>query len=156
MDGEAVFVSSMRGKDEVLRDPTKCPSFSPSYSATLTPPAPSEPEEIRQALADGMEMEEGALVVRVEGISANRRVRIDNYVNSPGLTEAFEKHGITHESFQTGQLAFLFTKLFVEGKITTPGMYPPEMLSAEVRSHYLAQAAKIGITVDEIASTRLY
>jgi hypothetical protein len=72
------------------------------------------------------------------------------------LTEAFEKYGITHESFVTGQSAFLFTKLFVNAKIDIRGVFPPEVLGADARRYYLKEAAALGITVDEIVETRLY
>lgn len=66
----------------------------------LTPPAPADPETIREALSEGMALEEGATLIRVTGIKNGKQVVLDNYINAPGLTEAFEKHGITHESFR--------------------------------------------------------
>jgi len=87
--------------------------------------------------------------------SEGRRVRIDSYVNAPGLTEAFEKHGITHETFLTGQSAFAFSKLFVDGRITQIGVFPPELLDQETRNCYLADMRELGITVDEIVETRI-
>ncbi len=122
----------------------------------LTPPAPSNPQAIKEALSEGMALEEGAALVRVEGVLDGRSVRLDNYINAPGLTESFEKHGITHESFLTGQSAFLFTKLFVNNKIDAQGVFPPEVLDAEARRYYLQEAANLGITVDEIVETRLF
>jgi saccharopine dehydrogenase-like NADP-dependent oxidoreductase len=122
----------------------------------LTPPAPSNPEAIQDALSEGMAQEEGATLIRVQGIKNDKTVCLDNYINAPGLTESFEKHGITHESFLTGQSAFLFTKLFVNDMIATRGVFPPEVLEAKPRQYYLAEAAKLGITVDEIGATRLY
>jgi len=71
------------------------------------------------------------------------------------LTESFEKYGITHESFLTGQSAFLFTKLFVNNKISETGVFPPEVLNQDTRKYYLGEAAKLGITVDEIQKTKL-
>lgn len=122
----------------------------------LTPPAPSDPDTIREALSEGMALEEGASLIRVQGLKDGKSVCLDNYINAPGLTEAFEKHGITHESFLTGQSAFLFTKLFVNDKINIKGVFPPEVLAADTRGYYLKEAAKLGITVDEITETRLY
>jgi saccharopine dehydrogenase-like NADP-dependent oxidoreductase len=121
----------------------------------LTPPAPADPESIRQALSEGMAQEEGATLVRVDGTQGGRKVRIDSYVNAPGLTEAFEMHGITHETFLTGQSAFAFSKLFVDGGINRKGVFPPELLDQETRNAYLADMAKLGITVDEIVETRI-
>ena len=122
----------------------------------LTPPAPSDPETIQEALSQGMALEEGASLVRVQGQRNGKSVRLDNYINAPGLTEAFEKHGLTHESFLTGQSAFLFSKLFVNDKINIQGVFPPEALEANAREYYLKQAAGLGITIDEIQSTRLF
>jgi len=122
----------------------------------LTPPAPSDPDTIKAALSEGMALEEGASLIRVQGLKDDKSVCLDNYINAPGLTESFEKHGITHESFLTGQSAFLFTKLFVNDKINIKGVFPPEVLAADTRAYYLQEAAKLGITVDEITETRLY
>ncbi|MCG6909349.1 MAG: saccharopine dehydrogenase NADP-binding domain-containing protein [Deltaproteobacteria bacterium] len=122
----------------------------------LTPPAPSDPDTIREALSEGMALEEGASLVRVKGQKNGQPVCLDNYINAPGLTEAFEKYGITHESFVTGQSAFLFTKLFVNAKIDIRGVFPPEVLEVDAREYYLKEAAALGITVDEIVETRLY
>jgi hypothetical protein len=41
----------------------------------------------------------------------------------------------------TGQSAFLFTKLFVNDKITAQGVFPPEVLEADARDYYLKAAA---------------
>ncbi|MEN8244849.1 MAG: saccharopine dehydrogenase C-terminal domain-containing protein [Thermodesulfobacteriota bacterium] len=122
----------------------------------LTPPAPSDPETIKAALSEGMALEEGASLIRVQGWKNGKPICLDNYINAPGLTESFEKHGITHESFLTGQSAFLFTKLFVNDKISDKGVFPPEVLDANAREYYLQEAAGLGITVDEIVETRLH
>jgi saccharopine dehydrogenase (NAD+, L-lysine-forming) len=122
----------------------------------LTPPAPSNPDAIKDALSEGMALEEGATLIRVQGLKDGKSVCLDNYINAPGLTESFEKYGITHESFLTGQSAFLFTKLFVNDMIAAKGVFPPEVLDAEPRQYYLAEAAKLGITVDEIEEKRLF
>ena len=122
----------------------------------LTPPAPADPDSIREALSEGMAQEEGAVLVRVDGTREKKSVRIDSYVNAPGLTEAFEKHGITHETFVTGQSAFAFSKLFVDGRLTQKGVFPPELLDQQTRNYYLADLAALGITVDEVVESRLF
>ncbi len=122
----------------------------------LTPPAPKYKEEIEEVLKEGLELEEGAFLVRLDGEREGNKVRIDNYANVPGLEDSFKKSGITHEAYFTGQAAFLFTKLFVNGKITQSGTYPPEVLEAAERSYYLSEAAKLDITVDRFTSMRLY
>ncbi len=122
----------------------------------LTPPAPKYADEIKAVLDEGMVSEDGVFLVRVEGVKDGRKVRIDLYCLAPGLTEAFEKAGITHESYLTGQAAFLFTKMFVNDVITTKGCFPPEVLETKEREYYLSEAAKLDILVDEIVETRLY
>lgn len=122
----------------------------------LTPPAPSAPAEIEAVLKEGMALEEGAALVRVEGEADGRAARIDSYINAPGLTESFRSHGITHESFITGQSAFLFSKMFVHQRLELKGVFPPELLDLKARSYYLSEAAKLGITIDEVVETRLF
>lgn len=122
----------------------------------LTPPAPKYPDEIKAVLEEGMITEEGAFLVRVKGKKDGKDLTIDSYVNAPGLTEAFEKAQITHESYMTGQSAFLFTKMFVNGRISTKGVFPPEVLEAEEREYYLREAAKLDITVDQYSYRTLY
>ncbi|MCF8069668.1 MAG: saccharopine dehydrogenase NADP-binding domain-containing protein [Desulfobacterales bacterium] len=122
----------------------------------LTPPAPKYEDEIKAVIEEGMYMEEGAFLVRVEGKKDGASLRIDSYAGGPGLQEAFEKAGITHESYFTGQAAFLFTKMFVNDKMALNGVFPPEAFTKEMRAYYLKEAAKLDITVDEIIEKRLY
>ncbi len=123
--------------------------------SALTPPAPKYPGEIKAVLDQGMVSEEGVFRVRVEGRAGGRDVLIDCYANAPGLSEAYDKAGITHESYFTGQAAFLFTKMFIHGKIGLTGVFPPEMFDAGMRRYYLEEAAKLDITVDEVIRARL-
>ena len=122
----------------------------------LTPPAPKYRDEIQEVLDEGLEMEEGAFLVRVDGKKGGEDLRIDSYVNAPGLRESFAKAGISHESYYTGQGASLFTKMLVNGKIDLKGVFPPEALGADARAYYLREAAKLDITVDEIIQRRVY
>jgi len=121
----------------------------------LTPPAPASSTAVKEALAEGMVSEEGACLVRVSGQKAGAPSCVENYVNAPGLTEAFEKHGLTHETFLTGQAAFMFTKLFIEGRIDLTGVFTPELLDHATRCRYLAGMARLGVTVDEYCISRL-
>jgi len=123
---------------------------------TLTPPAPKYAHEIKAILDEGLVAEEGALLVRVDGRKDGKPVRIDNYVNAPGVYEAFEKAGLTAETYLTGQCGALFTKMFVNDKIHQQGLFPPEVFDDEQRAYYLKEAAKLDITVDQIVDTRLF
>lgn len=116
----------------------------------LSPPAPSTPEEIENALSEGLEMERGAALIRVSGRKNGQTVCFDNYIRTPGLKDCFEKFGMTHEAFVTGQSAFLFAKLIINGDIRFSGVCPPEILDENVRQIYLSEAAALGIIVDEI------
>jgi len=122
----------------------------------LTPPAPKYPDEIKAILEEGLDCEEGAFLIRVDGKKDGKQIRIDNYVNAPGVFEAFEKAGLTAETYLTGQCGALFTKMFVNDKIHQKGLFPPEVFDADQRSYYLKEAAKLDITVDQIVEKILY
>jgi saccharopine dehydrogenase (NAD+, L-lysine-forming) len=122
----------------------------------LTPPAPKYPDEIKAILDEGLECEEGAFLIRVDGEKGGKPVRVDNYVNAPGVGEAFEKAGLTAETYLTGQCGALFTKMFVNDKIYQKGLFPPEVFDDEQRAFYLQEAAKLDITVDQIIEKRLF
>jgi saccharopine dehydrogenase (NAD+, L-lysine forming) len=124
--------------------------------SALTPPAPKYPEEIKQVIDNGMELEEGAFVVRVNGWKDGKFLEIENYVYAPGLTESFALAQITHESYFTGQSAFLFTKMLLNGIVKKSGLFPPEMLDQEERNYFLREAEKLKITVDRTVKTRLF
>lgn len=121
----------------------------------LTPPAPKYPDEIREILEEGLEAEEGAFLIRVDGEKDGKKIRIDNYVNAPGVAEAFEKSGLTAETYLTGQCGALFTKMLVNDKIYQKGLFPPEVFDKQQCALYLKEAAGLGITVDQIVETRL-
>ena len=123
---------------------------------TLTPPAPKYPSEIKEIIDEGLECEEGAFLIRVDGRKDGKQIRIDNYVGAPGVFEAFEKSGLTAETYLTGQCGALFTKMFVNDRIHQKGMFPPEVLDADQRAYYLKEAARLDITVDQIVEKRLY
>jgi len=122
----------------------------------LTPPAPKYPSEIKEILDEGLELEEGAFLIRVDGKKEGKQIRIDSYVNAPGVFEAFEKAGLTAETYLTGQCGALFTKMFVNDKIHQKGMFPPEVLDADQRAYYLKEAANLDITVDQIVEKVLF
>ncbi len=122
----------------------------------LTPPAPKYASEIKEILDEGLECEEGAFLIRVDGKKDGKPIRIDNYVNAPGVYEAFEKAGLTAETYLTGQCGALFTKMFVNDKIHQKGMFPPEILDRDQRAYYLKGAADLDITVEQIVEKNLF
>ena len=113
-----------------------------------SPPAPKYREEIKDIIDGGLVSDEGAFQVVVEGKKDGKPIRITRYVNAPGLVEAFEKSGLTHESYLTGQCAFIFTKMLVNEVIQQKGAIAPEVLDDRERKYFFDEAQKLGITVD--------
>lgn len=121
----------------------------------LCPPAPKYSEEIKAIIDEGVILEEGAFLVRVDGHKEGSPVRIDGYVNAPGLVESFEKAGLSHEAYLTGQCASVFVKLLVDDVFVEKGLFAPEQLHAASRHYYFQELAKLGVTVDEIIERKL-
>ncbi len=121
----------------------------------LCPPAPRFPDEIEAILDEGLILEEGAFLVRVEGRRAEKPARIDCYVNAPGLEEAFRRSGLSHEAYLTGQCAAVFVNMMVEDVFSRQGLFVPEQLPAGARRFCFRQLAELGITVDEIVESTL-
>ena len=121
----------------------------------LCPPAPKFPDEIKAILDEGLLLEEGAFLVRVEGDKGDHPVRIDCYVNAPGLVEAFEKSELSHEAYLTGQCAAVFVKMLVDDAFTESGLFVPEQLPADARQYCFQELAELDITVDEIVEKRI-
>jgi saccharopine dehydrogenase-like NADP-dependent oxidoreductase len=113
------------------------------------PPAPKYHDEIREIIDGGLISEEGAFHVLVEGEKDGKPIKITSYVSAPGLVEAFEKSGLTHESYLTGQCAFIFTKMLVNDVIKQQGAIAPEVLDADERKYFFNEAQQLGITVDQ-------
>jgi len=115
-----------------------------------TPPAPKYHDEIKEIIDGGLISEEGAFQVVVDGKKDGKAIRITSYVNAPGLIEAFEKSGLTHESYLTGQCAYIFTKMLVNDIIQQKGAIAPEVLDAVERKYFFDEAKKLDITLDQI------
>ncbi len=115
-----------------------------------SPAAPKYHDEIKEIIDGGLVTEEGAFQVVVEGQKDDKPMRITSYVNGPGLIEAFEKSGLTHESYLTGQSAFIFTKMLVNDIIDQTGAIAPEVLNTKEREYFFNEAKKLDITVDQI------
>jgi saccharopine dehydrogenase (NAD+, L-lysine-forming) len=115
----------------------------------LCPPAPKYPDELKSIINDGVVAEEGAFLVRVEGTKGKNAVRIDSYAVGPGLVEAFETSGLSHEAYLTGQCASVFVKMMVDDVFAEPGLFVPEQLEADAREYYFRNLAELGVTIDE-------
>ncbi|MGB5984452.1 MAG: saccharopine dehydrogenase NADP-binding domain-containing protein [Desulfobacterales bacterium] len=123
----------------------------------LCPPAPKYPEELQTIIDDGVVAEEGAFLVRVKGYRGKSPVRIDSYAAGPGLVEAFETSGLSHEAYLTGQCASVFVKMLVDDVFSKPGVFVPEQLEADARQYCFRNLAKLGVTVDEtLQQTTVY
>lgn len=114
----------------------------------LCPSAPKFPDEIKAIIDGGLVADEGAFLVRVDGYKDDKPMRIDGYVNSPGLIEAYEKSGLSHESYLTGQCASVFVKMMLDSAFEDRGLFVPEQLHAAARHYYIRELAKLNITVD--------
>ncbi|MBI9104610.1 MAG: saccharopine dehydrogenase NADP-binding domain-containing protein [Spirochaetales bacterium] len=114
----------------------------------LTPPAPKYYDEIKEILEEGLESDTGAMVVRATGFKEGKKIQIESYVSAPGCAEAFEKSGLTGETYLTGQGGSLYTKMFVNDKITKTGLISSDMLDYDQVDYYLSEAAKLDITVE--------
>jgi len=115
----------------------------------LCPPAPKFPDEIKAILDEGLVMEEGAFLVRVDGSKDAKPLRIDCNVNAPGLVEAFERSGLSHETYMTGQCGSVFVKMMVDEAFTARGLFVPEQLHADARRYCFQELARLGITIDK-------
>ena len=115
----------------------------------LCPPAPKYPEELKAIINDGVVAEEGAFLVRVEGYKDENPIRIDSYAIGPGLVEAFESSGLSHESYLTGQCASVFVKMMVDHAFSEKGVFVPEQLEADAREYCFRNLAELGVTIDE-------
>jgi len=145
---EALYNMGYLSKEEKVFNGMKYVPF--DMTIANAPPAPKYQEEIKAIIDGGLISEEGAFQVVVAGTKEGKPVRITCYVNAPGLIDAFEKSGLTHESYLTGQSAFIFTKMLVNDVIQQKGAIAPEVLNAAEREYFFNEAEKLDITVDRI------
>lgn len=120
----------------------------------LCPPAPKYPREIKAIIDEGVVVEEGAFLVRVEGAQNGKPIRIDCYVNAPGLVESYEKSGLSHEAYLTGQCGAVFVKMLVDDAFAEKGLFVPEQLPTDSRQYCFRELSELDITVDEIVEPR--
>jgi len=114
----------------------------------LTPPAPKYHDEIKEILDEGLLDDSGAMLVEAIGFKDGKKVKVETYVNSLGCVDAFNKSGLSGETYFTGQGGSLFTKLFVNDKITQKGLISSDMMEYDQVDYFLAEAAKLDITLD--------
>lgn len=151
---EVLYKMGLLSNDEVIvKDSRVVPM---ELVLQLCPPAPKYPDEIKSIIDEGVILEEGAFLVRVEGHQELLPVRIDSYVNAPGLVESFEKAGLSHEAYLTGQCASVFVKLMIDKVFVERGLFAPEQLDTASRRYYFRELAKLGVTVDEITEKSLH
>lgn len=113
-----------------------------------TPAPPKTPAEIKEILDEGLIADEGAFVCEAYGKKDGKDVMVDLHVFAPGVVEAYEKDKMSGEMYLTGQGAFLFTKLFVNNKVTQPALISSDMLNDEQVEQYLAWAKELDITYE--------
>ena len=113
-----------------------------------TPAPPKTPAEIKEILDEGLIADEGAFVCEAYGKKDGKDVMVDLHVFAPGVVEAYEKDKMSGEMYLTGQGAFLFTKLFVNNKVTQLGLIFLDMLNDEQVEQYLAWAKELDITYE--------
>lgn len=112
------------------------------------PAAPKDPEEIKEIIDEGLVSDGGAFVVEAYGKKDGKDVMVDLHVSAPGLVESYNLAKMSAEMYLTGQGAFLFTKLFVNDKMTQKGLLSSDQLNDEQVAQYLEWAKELGITYD--------
>ncbi len=115
----------------------------------LCPPAPKYPDELKAIINDGVMAEEGAFLVRVDGYKDDNPIQINSYAVGPGLVEAFETSGLSHEAYLTGQCASVFVKMMVDDAFAEKGLFVPEQLEADARGYCFQNLAELGVSIDE-------
>lgn len=112
------------------------------------PMAPKTPEEVKEIIDEGIEEDAGAFVAEAYGVKDGKKVMVETHVFAPGVVESYELAGLSGEQYLTGQSGFLFTKLFVNGKMDQTGLISSDMLSEEQVRQYLDWAAELKITYE--------
>lgn len=118
------------------------------WIVSILPPAPKTPEEVKEILDEGLEMDAGAFVVEAYGKKDGKSVMVETHVFAPGVAEAYELTGMSGEQYLTGQSGFLFTKLFVNDKMDQTGLISSDMLSDEQVDQYIEWAKELKITME--------
>ena len=114
------------------------------------PKPPKFEEEIREIIEEGMEADDGCMVVEAYGKKDGKDILVENHVFAPGIVEAFERAKMTGEMYLTGQGGYLFSKMFINGDFDQCGLISSDMLSFEQVDRYFEYAAELGIRLETI------
>lgn len=112
------------------------------------PKPPRFDYEIKEILDEGLVRDDGAFVVEAIGRKNGKPVRVESHLSAPGFAESYEKFGVSGEQYLTGQGGFLFTKLFVNDKMSLTGFISSDMLTEEENDQYLEWAKELEITIE--------
>ena len=112
------------------------------------PKPPKFEEEIREIIEEGMEADDGCMVVEAYGKKDGKDILVENHVFAPGIVEAFERAKMTGEMYLTGQGGYLFSKMFINGDFDQCGLISSDMLSFEQVDKYFEYAAELGISLE--------
>ena len=112
------------------------------------PKPPKFEEEIREIIEEGMEADDGCMVVEAYGKKDGKDILVENHVFAPGIVEAFERANMTGEMYLTGQGGYLFSKMFINGDFDQCGLISSDMLSFEQVDRYFEYAAELGIRLE--------
>ncbi len=112
------------------------------------PKPPKFEEEIREIIEEGMEADDGCMVVEAYGKKDGKDILVENHVFAPGIVEAFERAKMTGEMYLTGQGGYLFSKMFINGDFDQCGLISSDMLSFEQVDKYFEYAAELGIKLE--------
>ncbi len=112
------------------------------------PAPPKFEEEIREIIEEGMEADDGCMVVEAYGKKDGKDILVENHVFAPGIVEAFQRAKMTGEMYLTGQGGYLFSKMFINGDFDQCGLISSDMLSFEQVDKYFEYAKELGINLE--------
>ena len=112
------------------------------------PMAPKTPEEVKEIIDEGIELDTGAFVVEAYGTKNGKKTMVETHISAPGIIESYELTGMSSEQYLTGQSGFLFTKLLVNDKMDQKGLLSSDMLSEAQVDQYMKWANELKITAE--------
>ncbi|MDD4366617.1 MAG: hypothetical protein PHV38_02985, partial [Eubacteriales bacterium] len=105
-------------------------------------------DEVKEIIEEGLVSDTGAMVIEAYGKKNGKDVMVDSHIFAPGLLDSFQRSGLSAEMYLTGQGGFLFTKMFVNDKITQKGLISSDMLTDDQVDYYIGCAANLDITME--------